>query len=297
MTQRHYIHLAHRALIAVSGDDRKTFLQGLISNDVAKVGPDSAIYGAFLTPQGKFLHEFFMAEQDGVLLLETELTRRADFIKRLGPYKLRSKVSIAPLDNLQVLAAIGDDAPAALDLPARPGATKPLAGGLVLVDPRLAAAGLRAWLPEGAEISLETAGFEAGEPPAWDALRIRLGLPDGSRDMAPDRALLLENGFDELNGVDWKKGCYLGQELTARTKYRGLIRKRLLPVEIRGPAPIPGTPVLLGDSEAGEMRSHAGNVGLALLRLDSLDLLAKDGGELRAGAAQLIPHKPDWAVF
>ena len=297
MTQRHIIALAHRALISVGGEDRRSFLQGLVSNDVGKVGADRAIYGAFLTPQGKFLHEFFMAEQDGLLLLETELARRADFIKRLGLYKLRSKVTIAAVDHLRVWTAIGDGAATALAMPEQAGAAKPLAGGLVLVDPRLAAAGLRAWLPEGAEICLETAGFELGEPPEWDALRIGLGLPDGSRDMVPDKAILLEHGFDELNGVDWKKGCYLGQELTARTKYRALIRKRLLPVEIKGPAPEPGTAVVLGETEAGEMRSHAGNVGLAVLRLDALELLAKDGGELRAGAARLIPRKPAWAVF
>lgn len=297
MTRSHYVPLAHRSLIAVGGDDRKTFLQGLVSVDVTRVAPDRALYGAFLTPQGKFLHEFFLAELDGLLLLETEISRRADFIRRLGMYKLRSKVTIAPANHLHPYAVLGEGSAAALGLPEQPGAGKPFAGGMILVDPRLPAAGLRAWLPEGAEISLETAGFEPAEPPEWDALRIRLGLPDGSRDMVPDKAILLENGFDELHGVDWQKGCYLGQELTARTKYRKLIRKRLMPVDIDGPAPEPGTPVLLGHDEAGEMRSHAGNVGLAMIRLETFEHLAKEGGELRAGAAVLTPRKPAWAEF
>lgn len=297
MTQCRYIPLPHRALIAVGGDDRRAFLQGLVSNDVSKVAGNRMVYGAFLTPQGKFLHEFFLGEQDGALLIETEAERRAEFIKRLSMYKLRSKVTIEPVDHLQVHAVIGDNPAAAFDLPTEAGAARPLAGGVIAVDPRLAAAGLRAWLPEGAEVTLDNADCTPADLGDWDAFRIRLGLPDGSRDMIPDKAILLENGFDELNGIDWEKGCYLGQELTARTKYRGLIRKRLLPVDIEGPAPEPGTPVVLGDIDAGEMRSHAGTVGLAMLRLDALEKLAEAGGELRAGPALLTPHKPDWATF
>src|SRR6185503_18496273 len=105
----------------------------------------------------------------------------------------------------------------------------------------------------------------------YEALRLELGVPDGSRDLPVEKAILLENGFDELHGIDWQKGCYMGQELTARTKYRGLVRKRLLPVEIEGPLPAPGTPVMAGDKEAGEMRSGADGLGLALLRLEHLE--------------------------
>ncbi len=297
MSDHHFVSLAHRSLIAIEGEDRKSFLQGLVSNDVTKAAPDRALYGAFLTPQGKFLHEFFIAELDGALLLETDASRRDDFLKRLGLYRLRSKVAIAPAERLRVFGLIGDDAAAALRLPEEPGAASPLAGGLVMVDPRLPTAGLRAWLPEGGEAALSAAGFTRAEPTAWDSLRIGLGLPDGSRDLVPEKTLLLESGFDELHGIDWQKGCYLGQELTARTKYRGLVKKRLMPVEIKGPAPQPGTPVLLGKDEAGEMRSHAGGRGLAMIRLDALERLDKEGAELHAGAAVLRPRKPDWARF
>jgi hypothetical protein len=110
-------------------------------------------------------------------------------------------------------------------------------------------------------------------------------------------ALLLENGFDELGGVDWKKGCYVGQEVTARMKYRALIRKRLMPVRIDGPAPASGTRVMLGDVEAGEMRSAAGGLGLALLRLEAVEKATADGVALVAGEAKLTPHKPGWANF
>lgn len=294
MANRHHIPLSHRSLIAVSGEDRTAFLQGLVSCDVTKVAPDRALYGAFLTPQGKFLHDFFLASDGDTLLLECETDRRGDFVKRLTMYRLRSKAQIAVSDTFHVHALIGDDAAAALGLANDAGSAKAFAGGVAFVDPRLAAGGVRAWLPAGSDAAVAEAGFAPAEPAVWDIHRIGLGLPDGSRDIVPDKTLLLEAGFDELRGVDWQKGCYLGQELTARTKYRGLVRKRLLPVDIEGPAPEAGTPVLLDGAEAGEMRSHAGTVGLAMIRLDSLEQLAKDGGTLHSGAAVLSVKKPDW---
>jgi folate-binding protein YgfZ len=114
-------------------------------------------------------------------------------------------------------------------------------------------------------------------------------VPDGSRDLPVEKAILLENGFDELNAIDWEKGCYMGQELTARTRYRGLVRKRLLPVAIEGQAPAPGAALLQNDKEMGEMRSAAGDLGLALIRLEALGQ-----GPLTAAGATLTPRKPDW---
>ena len=116
-------------------------------------------------------------------------------------------------------------------------------------------------------------------------------MPDGSRDLQVEKALLLENGFDELNGVDWKKGCYMGQELTARTKYRALIRKRLFPVKVEGPLPEPGTPVHRDGEEVGEVRSGTGDRALAMLRLDAA---RADGTALMAGATRIVPEIPDW---
>jgi folate-binding protein YgfZ len=302
MTDSFFAPLPHRALVAVSGADRRGFLQGLVSNDVDHAGPDHAIWSAFLTPQGRFLHEFFLAEhnlgaQGPALLLEAEAERRLDLARRLSLYKLRSKVTVAALDGWTVHALWGDGAAAAAGLKPEAGAAAPLGDGVVFVDPRLPAAGLRAWLPAGSEGALTAAGFAATPLADWDARRIRLGLPDGSRDLVPEKAILLENGFDELRGVDWAKGCYMGQELTARTKYRGLVRKRLMPVAIEGPAPAPGTPILLGEAEAGEMRSSIDGVGLALIRLEQFDKAAAEGAALTAGEARLRPSRPDWAVF
>jgi folate-binding protein YgfZ len=123
----------------------------------------------------------------------------------------------------------------------------------------------------------------------WDEYRLALGLPDGSRDLEAEKTVLLEAGFDELNGISWTKGCYMGQELTARTRYRGLLKRRLVPVRIEGPTPAPGTIVVSDVRDVGSMRSAAGNRGLAVLRLDSLATR-----ELRCGEAWLMPEVPGW---
>ncbi len=166
------------------------------------------------------------------------------------------------------------------------------------MDPRLAAAGGRAVLPrqDAGEI-LAKAGFETALRVDYDSLRLPLGLPDGSRDLEVEQTILLENGFDELGGIDWNKGCYLGQELTARTKYRGLIKKRLMPVVIDGPTPPPGTPVMAGGKEVGKMCSAIDGIGLALMRLVEVEKATVTGTPFAAGEARLTPKKPDWAVF
>jgi folate-binding protein YgfZ len=294
-----YVLLEERGIVAVAGDDRKAFLQGLVSNDVGKVAPDRAVYAALLTPQGKYLHDFFMAELGGAILLDCERLRAADLARRLGVYKLRAKVSIADRSaEFEAAALIGSAWASGLGPDDGPGRAAPFAGGLVFADPRLARLGGRALLPAGAGAgALAGAGFAKGERREYENLRIRLGVPDGSRDLVVEKSILLENGFDELNGVDWNKGCFMGQELTARTRYRGLVKKRLLPVEIEGPAPPPGTPLTLGGRDAGEMRSASDGLGLALVRLDCLAEAEGAGAPLLAGEARLKARKPDWASF
>lgn len=283
--------LPDRGFIAVSGEDTDTFLQGLISADVTKITADKAGYGAFLSPQGKFLFDFFLYRVGEALIVECEGDRVADLKKRLSMYKLRSKVTIEDAsDAWAVFVAWGDNAAQTFDLTFETGTAKAHLGGVVCVDPRLAQAGVRLLLPHGTD--LDGAG-DAADAAAYDSHRIALGLADGSRDMVVDKALLLENGFEELNGVDWQKGCFMGQELTARTRYRGLVKRRLLPVTVVGPTPAPGTPVMLDDREVGEMRSGTDGLGLALMRLDALE----KAESFTCGDAALSPQKPDWVVF
>ena len=141
---------------------------------------------------------------------------------------------------------------------------------------------------------LEPAGFSAVDAAAYDRMRLEAGVPDGSRDMLVEKAILLENNMDELHAISWQKGCYMGQELTARTRYRGLVRKRLFPVVVEGALPEAGTLVMLGDKEAGEMRSGSGDRALALLRLEEIERAEAEGIPLLAGGSKLTPVKPEW---
>jgi folate-binding protein YgfZ len=291
MSAGSFILLEDRGVLSVSGPDRRAFLQGLVSNDVDKVTPETARYAAFLTAQGRYLHDFIMVAAGESIWLDAEAARLDDLERRLSLYRLRAKVALDQRADLTVAAIFGEAAAAALGLDNEPGAVRAFGPGIAFVDPRLAALGARAVLPrEAARPALSEAGFSEAEFAAYDRLRLSLGVPDGSRDLVVDKSLLLESGFDELHGVDWQKGCYVGQELTARTKYRGLVRRRLMPVEIRGPAPAPGTIVTVEGREVGEMRSSCDRIGLALLRVE----VAREGQRLAAGEVDLVPIEPDW---
>jgi folate-binding protein YgfZ len=257
--------LPERAVIEIAGGDRVAFLQGLVSNDVEAVGPGRAVWAALLTPQGKWLADFFILAGDDRLLLDCERAQVPMLVQRLARFRLRSKVAIAARDDLRVFVAWD-------------GAPPPAA--VAAADPRLPAAGWRLIDPS----PIATNATDAD----WDRHRLALGLPEGSADLEADKTVLLEAGFDELSGVSWSKGCYMGQELTARTKYRGLVKRRLVPVAVEGPLPSPGTPVRRNDIDIGTMKSGRDGLGLALLRLEALD------GPLTCGAARLSPRLPDW---
>lgn len=296
MSELGFSTVVHRGAVRVGGEDRVAFLQGLISNDVARVSPTQAIHAALLTPQGRFLWDMFVIDAGDALLLDVERDRAAELVKKLGIYRLRSKVTLEnPGDALEIVVAYGPRTAVALGLSETAGAARRIDDAIAYVDPRLPDLGVRLVSPDGHAAALLAArGFQAMPFESYEALRLSLGVPDGSRDLPVEKALLLENGFDELNGVDWKKGCYMGQELTARTKYRALIRKRLLPVAVEGPLPAAGTPVMLDGQEAGEMRSGLAGRALALLRLEAVDKAAAGEGALRAGDALLKPAIPTW---
>ena len=284
-----YIALEDRGVLAISGPDARSYLQALVSNDMDKVSGTRAIYATLLTPQGKFLHDFFISLLDETLLFDCEGARIDDLERRLTFYRLRADAKIENWsDRYQVFALIGDGASDVTSI----------ADGVVYEDPRIGTIGSRAILPRNSAIAaLEAAGLSPAPPSDYERLRLHHGLPDGSRDIHVEKGFLLENGIDDLHGVDFEKGCYIGQELTARTKHRAKIRKRLLRVDIDGPLPPPGAPVMLGDKPAGEMRSGQGGIGLAMLRLEMIDQAASTGEPLTCADATLTPVKPDWARF
>jgi hypothetical protein len=276
--------LEDRAVLEIAGPDRADFLQGLISNDVARLTAGHAIYAALLTAQGRYLHDFILAPQGERYLLDGEAARLPDLTRRLTIYKLRSKVTLTPIGTYIVAAAFGADVAAALELPAEPGAVAPFADGVAFLDPRDAALGARLILSRDNTTLLAERGLTLIDAADYDRLRLSRGVPDGSRDLVPEKALLMESRFDELDGIDWNKGCYVGQEVTARMKYRALVKKQLVPVSVAGPLPAPGTAIMAGDEEVGEIRSGRDGVALALLRLDARDK------KLRAGEAIISAH-------
>jgi folate-binding protein YgfZ len=211
---------------------------------------------------------------------------------------MRAKVEIEDhSERFEVAALLGDGA-AKLGLPEQAGAARAQDGGLVLIDPRLRQLGARAVLPAGrAAAVLEGMGLAPLPHAAYERTRLALGVPDGARDLVVERSTLLESGFEELRGVDFDKGCFVGQELTARMKYRGLVRKRLMPVRLEGPPPPAGTAIRLAGKDAGEMRSSQGDQGIALLRLEQIAKAAEEGAPLLADETLVVPAKPDWVNF
>lgn len=267
--------LPGRALISIGGVDAEPFLQGLLSCDVRKVSGDTASLGALLSPQGKFLFDFFLFKDGEDFLLDAEEERADELIKKLSMYRLRAKVSIMRREGWNVLALVG-----------LPPASAP--GALVFADPRHAAMGWRLYGP------LESLRPANGAFEDYDTLRLTLGLPDGSRDAVAERTILLENGYDHMGGVDFAKGCYVGQEVTARSRHRGELRKYLFQVASDSPLPPKGTPVMAGENAIGEMRSSCGGLGLALMRTDLMEAAKKEGLAVTAHDAALRISSPWW---
>ncbi len=252
------ISIDHRSLISVQGSDKETFLQGLVTNDVRRVYDNKIVYTAFLTPQGKFLYDLFIIEKDDhTWLLDVETQYREEFLKKLSLYKLRSDITLSLVDDYHIYAC-----------------DKIQNTPLCLKDPRSDQMGCRLYTMD----LLESESYDY-----YDEKRIRLAIPDGSKDMLYQKSIILECNLDELHAIDWQKGCYMGQELIARTKHRGLIRKKLKSVSIDGPVS-PLDKIMNADGKVvGEIRSSCNTVALAMIRLEifeevPLPTLATDKG-------------------
>jgi len=249
------VFLETRGVLRVGGPEARTFLQGLITNNVERVGADRAIYGALLTPQGKFLFDFFIVADGDGLLLDTDAERAGDLLKRLKLYKLRAEVAIDDVsDAWRVLADLEDQAGEA-------SAATTGADEIRFTDPRLPALGARI-LRRGAEVG-------APQDALYDAHRLALGVPVAGADIHPEKSFALESNLDDLNAIDFQKGCYVGQEVTSRTKRRGAVRKRILIAETDESARLPaGAAVRAGTAALGEILSSAPGRALALTRID-----------------------------
>lgn len=252
MSKPFFVTLPHRGLIHIEGKDRLDFLQGLVSNDVHKLEEEKILYSCLLTPQGKFLHDFFMHWGTDFILLDCEGGDRAkDLYNRLNKYKLRSDVQISVEENHPVYVAFDNEEDG-------------------LPDPRHYRMGRRSF-------EKPTKGLEEGFV-EWDKERILLGIADGSRDMIVEKSTLLEYHLDKFNAINWDKGCYMGQELTARMHYRGLAKKHLQTIRFKTAPPPPFSDIEINGKVIGNMRSACGDIGLALIKDDALGDL-KNGNE------------------
>lgn len=265
--------LPHRGVVTIGGDDRVKFLQGLVSNDVRRATAERGVYAALLTPQGKFLHDMFILADADTLWLDIEGARASDLVARLSKYKLRSAVAITDMSADYGVATC----------------SSPPDFGMTTPDPRHAELGWRVIAPRAALPAQDDAAFVS-----YDSKRLGLGIADGSRDLVVGDSLLLEGNFDRLNGVDFTKGCYMGQELTARTHYRTLIKKRLLPVTATaGSCPPFGTILTVDGKEVGTMRSSQGDIGIALVLTDLAGLrLSTTEGAVTLTAGQPMAPTP-----
>jgi tRNA-modifying protein YgfZ len=264
--------LEDRGVVSVSGPDATGFLQGLLTNDVERLAPGEARYAALLTPQGKILFDMLVVRAHGdepSYLIDCPAAQAADLMKRLGFYKLRAKVSIAESATRAVAAFWGDEPPSVDE-------------GLVYADPRDPRLGWRAIV--ASEIAAAIGSEHAGE---YEALRIATAAPKGGVDFAYGDAFPHDANFDLLHGVDFDKGCYVGQEVVSRMQHRGTARKRVARVKLAGPAPAPGTPVLDRELPVGALGSSSGREALALLRLDRAEEAKAAGRTLSAGGVAI----------
>lgn len=269
--------LDDRSVISLKGPEARAFLQGLISNDMEACAPGRAIYAALLTPQGKILFEFFVAEHEDRFLVDCAAVRAPDLIKRLTFYRLRAKVEIALAGDLKVAALWDGD---------RLGTDETVA---VFADPRLPSLGLRLIGPLAA-VQGAIAGTQSGD---YRAHRLRLGVPD-SGDLPPDTVFALDAGFEELHGVDFRKGCYVGQEVTSRMKHRASARRRFLIAEVDGDLPPPGTKLEASGREVGTLATGHDGRALGLVRLDRVEEASTAGDAITARGRKVSLHKPSW---
>jgi len=281
--------LPDRGVVKVAGDGARSFLHGLVTADILELTPGTARFCALLTPQGKIIADFIVAEapagNGGGFFLDVHRALCATLVAKFNIYKLRAKVIVEDLSAVLGVLAAWDGS----------GATKQ---GLSYADPRLPALGLRVMLPPHlAALAAAELGATLAEAGQYEAHRIALGVPQGGADFSYGDAFPHETDMDQLGGVDFTKGCYVGQEVVSRMEHRGTARTRAVPVRYDGAAPASGAAVTAGDRQVGTMGSAAAGRALALLRLDRVAEAMARNEPLIGGGVPIHLVKPGWARF
>ena len=266
------IKLDDRIIIEIIGTDTKKFLQPLITNNIDLVSSKKSIYAALLSPQGKYIFDFFIFENsiNGHLSIDCAKNRCAELLEKLNIYKLRYKINFNINNNISIFSIYGTDY-SELELELKKfnleGSTEKIDDNIILVDPRNKKLGLRIY----SNLSSPIEGFNKipdGEKSDLDYIRIELSVPNPDLDLEIEKSFLIENNFEFINAIDFKKGCYVGQENTARQKYRGTAKKKLFLIRIIGNDIINGTKIYYNERVVGTMRSSCKDIGLATIRTD-----------------------------
>jgi tRNA-modifying protein YgfZ len=289
--------LPDRGVIKVIGDDARKFLHGLVTADILDLTPGTARFCALLTPQGKIIADFFVTEapqaEGGGFFLDIPRALAATLVEKLNLYKLRAKVLIEDLTEILGVLAVWDGGDTSKPAKANQGTTKQ---GLSYADPRLPALGFRVMIAPhrsveaGSELGAALVGAED-----YEAHRIALGVPRGGLDFAYGDAFPHEADMDQLGGIDFAKGCYVGQEVVSRIEHRGIARTRAVALRYDGATPESGAPITAGERHVGTMGSAARGRGIALIRLDRV--AEAEQTALAAGGIPIRLIKPDWARF
>ena len=279
--------LPHRGVVKVAGDDARRFLNGLVTNDMGKVAPEAPRFAALLTPQGKIIVDFIVAEapekDGGGFFLDCPGALATTLVDKLNFYKLRAKVLAEDLSAVLGVMAVWDG-------------TGNTEYGLCYADPRLPALGMRIMLPPHlADKAAADLGAALLDAEAYEAHRIALGVPQGGADFVYGNTFPHEADMDQLAGVDFQKGCYVGQEVVSRVEHRASARSRIVPIAYEQFAPASGEPVMAGEKEIGTLMSTAKGRGLALVRLDKF--ADAGGAAITCGNLPIRIVKPDWATF
>lgn len=268
--------LEGRAVARVAGPDAAHFLDNLLTSNVP--APGEARYSALLTPQGKIVADMIVIGTDGGFRLDVPRTTLDELMKRLRLYKLRAKIELGTLEDLSVAVAWGG--------------SEPLVDTLAYDDPRLPRLGRRFILPAN-----EAAHIQMVPEADWHAHRVQLGVPEGGVDFLYGDAFPHEADMDQLHGIDFGKGCYVGQEIVSRMQHRGTARTRIIPFAVCGAPPAPGTEIISGGKTMGRVGSGIDGRLLGLVRLDRIADARAAGHSIEADGAALVPEKPDWADF
>lgn len=283
--------LENRSVLKITGKDRQDFLQGISTNDVSTVTKETAVYTCFLTPQGKFLFDMFlMAADEDTWLADIEKDSASLLLAHLNKYKLRADVNFQEVADIDLYAIYGGAMPTQLTENAN-----------VFHDPRVPSLGWRAFVSKDNFSDFESDALKlAGDVMDfvnYDSFRLSMGVPDGRRDISPEKMHLVEANLEQLSGVSFKKGCFTGQELNARVYNRGLVKKRLLPMQVEQDVSSGDTVTDQSGKKIGTVTSQTGRYALALVKLESAREILAAPYEAQVNGNNVELYKPDWLVI